>query len=109
MQRLAGQQPGDGLETDVRMGRDAEAAFIDGGGPHVVDEAPGTDHAAGPARQGAPHRELADLTDSALGDLDHLRRNNGRPGSIDLIGVGCGDGATHGASSVGRTRQIAAW
>ena len=57
VQRLAFEQPGDGLQADVGMRGDAEAAFVDGGGAHVVDEAPRPDGAASPARQRAAHRE----------------------------------------------------
>ena len=61
VQRFARQQPGDGLQADVGMRRDAETAFVDGRGAHVVDEAPRTDGASSPAGQRAAHRERSDL------------------------------------------------
>jgi hypothetical protein len=38
------------LQADVGVRRDTEATFVDGGWTHVVDEAPGADHAAGALR-----------------------------------------------------------
>ena len=52
------------------MGRDAEATVIDGGGSHMVDEAPGTDRAAVRARQRASHGQFTDLTGATLGHLE---------------------------------------
>ena len=103
---FARQQPGDRLEADVGMGGNAEAALVDGGGTHVVYEAPGADGAAAPAWQRSSHRDGADVAGAALGDLDHS--SFGAGGSGFGVGIGGGDGTTHAAGPGGRTRQMAA-
>ena len=57
VERLAFEQPGDGLQADVGVRCDVETVpLVDGGGPHVVEEAPGSDGAATAARERPAHR-----------------------------------------------------
>jgi hypothetical protein len=67
MQDLAGHEPGDGLQPDVRVRTDAEAALLgDRGRTHVVGEAPRPDRAMGPPRQGPPDPHGAHLALAAV-------------------------------------------
>ena len=75
VQRLALEQPGDRLQTDVRVRGDIEAmGLVDRGGTHVIDEAPGANRAPGTPRERPAHTQGADSTLAALGDLDAVDR-----------------------------------
>src|SRR6476469_4667385 len=89
------------------MRRDAEPAVVDGGGSHVVDEAPGTDGTAVPARQRASHGEVTDLAGATLRDLDDPALDVGRLGVGGCVGGR--DRAAHVRSlDSGSTRQMPA-
>jgi hypothetical protein len=61
VQHVPRQEPGHGLQADVRMRRHIHAGdAVDIQRPVVVDEAPGPDAAAQPERQHAAHRHGAD-------------------------------------------------
>ena len=71
VQHLAGDQPGDGVQTGVRVRADVEAVLLgDPDRAHVVGEAPRADGAAFPARERSAHRHRADPGLAALADLD---------------------------------------
>ena len=71
VQHLAGDQPGDGVQTGVRVRADVEAVLLgDPDRAHVVGEAPRADGAAVPARERSAHRHRADPGLAALADLD---------------------------------------
>ena len=71
MQRLPFEQPGDGLEADVRVRGNVEAMrLVDVGRPHVVEEAPRPDGASTAAWERPTNAEGADLALAALRDLD---------------------------------------
>ena len=88
MQHLAGEQPGDGLETDVGVRADVDALLLgDCDRSHVVDEAPRTDGSAG--RRGNARRTVSEPTTASW---------------LSVISTQAGDGAapvgSAGASSV---------
>ena len=76
VQQLALDHPGEGLQADVRMRADLQAAA---GrvcvGPGMVEEAPGANHAPLARGQHAPHRHAADVGDARV---DALERRAGR-------------------------------
>jgi hypothetical protein len=62
MQRLAVDEPRDGLQAGVRVGTDIEAAtFGDVGGTHVIREAPRSDGSTTALGEAAAYVERADL------------------------------------------------
>ena len=70
MQDVPGQQPGHGLEPDVRMRRHLHPGdAVDGLRAVVIDEAPRPDAAAQPERQQPPHGNVTDPGLPRLGDL----------------------------------------
>ena len=106
VERLAFEQPGDGLQADVGVRCDVQTVpLVDGGGPHVVEEAPGSDGSATSARKRPPYAEGADPALAALGDLDTCGdRMVGGVG--DGGSVGGGDRSAHDA--LGSSRHTAA-
>src|SRR5690606_33048339 len=72
MQDLALRQPGDGLQTDVRMRADAQSARAgERGRADVIEKTPGADRAALPGRQRAMN--LHALAESGAHGVDALR------------------------------------
>ena len=79
--------------------------LVDGGGPHVVEEAPGSDGSATSARERPPYAKGADPALAALGDLD--TRGERMVGGVgDGGSVGGGDRSAHDA--LGSSRHTAA-
>ena len=73
MQHEALEQPADGLQADVRMGRDLHTGTpADLVRAVVVEEAPGADGAQRPLRQ--QPADLGAVADGRLAGLDHVYR-----------------------------------
>src|SRR5690606_17479408 len=70
MEQLAVDEPGDGLETDVRVGADVHPRDIHRRRAEVVGEAPGPDGAAGTPGEEADDLEPLQVGDPPLDDLD---------------------------------------
>ena len=92
MQHLAGDQPTDRLQPGVRMRRHLHAGrAADVVGPVVVDEAPGSDHPAGPVGQRSGDRHGPRTTErdrSAIHQLAHrLHRHACPPATGGLPGA----------------------
>ena len=84
VEHLSRNEPGHGLEAQVRVGTDVDAALLsDGDRTHVVGEAPGTDGAPGPSGQ-----HPADGHVSHRGTATRLEQDLalGRPGHLGCLG-----------------------
>ena len=81
---LAGEQPADGLQPGVRVGRDVHAA---GAGDVVravvVGEAPGADQRALALREGAPHGHRARAAEGDVAGFEDLHAGGGRRRGAD--------------------------
>jgi hypothetical protein len=110
VQRLAGEQPGDGLQTDVRVRRDPQALIADVGRPDVVEEAPRPNRSPAALRERPAHSDRAHLGFSALDDLQLC----GIPRLVVSLGrdVASRNGAAHNPRSSPRRgcrRQCLRW
>jgi len=82
VQHVPGRQPGDGLQSDVRMRWHVHSGdAVDGLRPVVVDEAPGADAAAQPHGQHPPDRYV---TYSRLPCLGYFKIHTGNGAVRDL-------------------------
>lgn len=95
MQHLTGDEPGDGLEPDVRVRANVDTSLLgDRRRTHVVREAPRADRAMGPPRQGPPNLQRTHLGLAAVEHLEHPRLYP-TPGRSDRGGVSPGHRPAH--------------
>src|SRR5664279_3286756 len=97
-------EPGDGLQADVRARTHVQTGVLrHAGGTHVVGEAPGADGAAPAARQCTTHVNAPDRRVVALRDLDTGRCD--RPPIGHRRGVVHADRTAHGITVSARRER----